>query len=164
MTYEVTIEGRTRTVVVESAAGGLFRVTVDGEPCTIDLQRPTPEAWQMLIDGESWEAGCVPHEGGYLVDVRGVATQVEVVDPRRRPLKLGGSAAGGLIVTQMPGRIVRVMARPGDPVRKGQPVLVIEAMKMENEVKAPIDGTVAEILVTEGQAVESGTKLARITP
>jgi biotin carboxyl carrier protein len=62
----------------------------------------------------------------------------------------------------MPGRISRILVKPGDPVKKGQPILVIEAMKMENELKSPIDGVVADVMVTEAQPVESGTKLIRI--
>jgi biotin carboxyl carrier protein len=162
MTYEVTIDGTTRVVQVERLRDGMLQVTLDGVASRIDLQRPSPEALQMLIDGESWECGCVPAGDGYMVDVRGVSVQVDVVDPRRRPLKLGGGAAGGLITTAMPGRVVRVLAAPGDVVRKGQPLLVVEAMKMENEIKSPTDGTLAEVWVAEGQAVETGAKLARV--
>jgi biotin carboxyl carrier protein len=162
MRYEVTIDGATRQVEVEPAGEGLFRVVVDGVPREVDLLRPSPEAYQMLIDGQSWEAGCVPSEGGYFVDIRGVSTQVDVVDPRRRPLRLAGVAGGGVVSTPMPGRIVKLLANVGDGVRKGQPVLVIEAMKMENELKSPIDGVVKEVLVAEGQVVDAGTKLVRI--
>lgn len=162
MTYEITIDGTTRKVEVEPAGAGKVQVRVDGVAHLVDLLRPSPEAWQMLIDGQSWEAGCVPSDGGYLVDIRGVSVQVDVVDPRRRPLRLSGAAGGGLLATQMPGRVVKILAPAGTPVRKGQPVLVIEAMKMENELKSPIDGTVGEVLVNEGQAVEAGTKLLRI--
>ncbi|MFZ5478126.1 MAG: biotin/lipoyl-containing protein [Myxococcota bacterium] len=162
MKYEITIGGVLRVVDVEPAGEGRFRVRWDGEDHDVDLLRPTPEAFQMLIDGESWEAGCVARPDGFLVDVLGVAMDVEVVDPRRRALRLGAGAAGGLVTTQMPGRVVRHLAKAGDAVRKGQPVIVVEAMKMENELKAPVDGTVAEVLVAEGQAVEAGTKLVRI--
>jgi biotin carboxyl carrier protein len=162
MTYEITIEGVTRTVQVSLDKEGRYVVQLDGAEHRVDLLRPTPEAYQMLIDGESWEVGCVPSADGYLVDVMGVSTDVAVVDPRRKALRLGAGAASGTMATQMPGRIVRLLARPGDAVRKGQPVLVIEAMKMENEMKSPIDGTLAEVFVTEGQTVDSGTKLVRI--
>ncbi len=162
MTYEITIEGTTRVVEVEPAGEGLLRVSVDGVARLVDLLRPSPEAWQMLIDGQSWEAGCVPSAGGYLVDIRGVSTQVDVVDPRRRPLRLSAGAGGGLVSAQMPGRVVKILAVVGTAVKKGEPVLVLEAMKMENEIKSPVNGVVAELLVAEGQAVEAGTKLVRI--
>jgi biotin carboxyl carrier protein len=162
MKYEITVGGRMRVVDVEPAGEGRWRVRFEGEDHEVDVQRPTPDAFQMLVDGQSWEAGCVARGEGWLVDVMGVAMDVDVVDPRRKALKLGAGSAGGMVVTQMPGRVVRILAQAGDPVRKGQPVLVVEAMKMENEMKAPVDGVVAEVLVAEGQAVEAGTKLARI--
>jgi biotin carboxyl carrier protein len=162
MTYEITIEGVTRTVDVSRDKDGKYCVKLDGVEHHVDLLRPTPEAYQMLINGASWEVGCVPHGEGYMVDVMGVSTDVAVVDPRRKALKLGAGAASGMIATQMPGRIVRLMAKPGESVKKGAPVLVIEAMKMENEIKSPVDGVLAEVFVTEGQTVEAGTKLVRI--
>lgn len=162
MKYEITIGGTTRNVDIEPAGDGRYRVWWEGESHEVDLLRPSPEAYQMLIDGESWEAGCVAAPDGYLVDVMGLSTEVQVVDPRRRALKLAAGTVTGLLATQMPGRVVRLIAKVGDIVRKGQPIIVVEAMKMENEMKSPIDGTVAEILVAEGQAVESGTKLVRV--
>ncbi len=169
MKYEVTIRDTVRTVNIERE-GARFRLSWtevrDGasveENHLVDVLRPSPEAFHMLIDDASWEAGCVASPAGYLVDVVGVTTAVGVVDPRRKALQLGGAAAGGLLTSQMPGRVVRVMAAVGDTVRKGQPLLVVEAMKMENELKSPIDGKVGDIYVAEGAAIESGAKLVRV--
>jgi len=163
MKYEITIGETTRLVDVEPAGPGQYRVRWEGEDHLVDLTRPSPEAFQMLIDGESWEAGCVAKEGGYLVDVVGVPSDVQVVDPRRRALKTSSAASSGIISTSMPGRIVRVMVEVGAVVSKGQPVVVVEAMKMENELKSPIAGTVTEIMVNAGQPVDAGVKLLRIT-
>jgi biotin carboxyl carrier protein len=66
---------------------------------------------------------------------------------------------GARLKSQMPGKIVRILVKAGEPVRKGQSLLVMEAMKMENEIKSPQDGTVREVRVTEGQAVETGAEL-----
>ncbi len=162
MKYEVTIEGTLRHVTVERRRDGAYRVVVDDVEHIVDLSRPTPDAFQMLIDNASWEAGAVFTPAGWLVDVMGLTTEVEVVDPRRKPIQLSAGTSGGTLSTQMPGRVVRVLVAAGDPVTKGQPLLVIEAMKMENEMKAPIAGTVADIFVAEGQTVESGAKLVRI--
>jgi glutaconyl-CoA decarboxylase len=62
----------------------------------------------------------------------------------------------------MPGRVVKILARPGDAVKAGSGVVVVEAMKMENEIRAPRDGTVKELRVSEGAAVEAGQELALI--
>jgi len=160
--YEITTGDRVRLVDVEARKDGRFNVSFDGVTRVVDLARPTPEAFQMLIDGESWEAGAVRVEGGWMVDVMGLSTAVGVVDPRRKSLRLSGAQGGGTLSTQMPGRIVRILVAPGAPVKKGQPVLVVEAMKMENEMKAPVDGVLAEVFVSEGQVIEAGAKLARI--
>jgi biotin carboxyl carrier protein len=162
MKYEITIGGTTRYVDIQPAGEGRYRVAWDGKSHEIDLLKPSPEAYQMLIDGESWEAGCVASPEGYLVDVMGFSTEVTVVDPRRKALKQAAGAASGMLATQMPGRVVRLICKVGDVVKKGQPIIVIEAMKMENEMKSPIDGTIGEILVAEGVAVETGTKLIRV--
>ena len=162
MIYEVTVHGKMRQVEIEAAGPGKYRLRFDGEEHLVDLSRPSPEAFQMLIDGASWEAGCVATESGYMVDVLGVSSEVEVVDPRRKALKLAGGASSGVLGTSMPGRVVRLMVPLGEKVAKGQPVIVVEAMKMENELKSPIAGTVAEIFVSAGQTVEAGTKLLRI--
>lgn len=71
-----------------------------------------------------------------------------------------GGKKGAKIKAQMPGKIVRVMIRAGQTVEKGQPMLVMEAMKMENEIRAPIAGVVASVRVEPGQAVESGAELS----
>jgi biotin carboxyl carrier protein len=85
-----------------------------------------------------------------------------VVDPRRKALRISGSSGSGMISTSMPGRIVRLMGAVGDRVTMGQPVIVVEASKMENELKSPVDGIIEEILVAPGQAVEAGAKLLRV--
>lgn len=170
MKYEITIRDTVRVVTIEPE-GARYRVSwsepgADGvgveETHLVDLLRPSAEAFQMLIDDASWEAGCVASPDGYLVDVVGVTTAVGVVDPRRKALRLGAAHAGGLVSTQMPGRVVRILVAVGDAVRKGQPLVVVEAMKMENELKSPVDGVVGEIYVSEASAVESGARLIRV--
>ena len=73
----------------------------------------------------------------------------------------GKTKKGARVKSQMPGKIVRILARPGEEVKKGQSVLVMEAMKMENEIKSPQDGVIKEIKVIEGQAVETGAELVQ---
>ena len=68
------------------------------------------------------------------------------------------------VYAKMPGKIVKIMAKVGDHVEHGTPMIVMEAMKMENEIRATVSGAVANVCVTEGQAVETGTLLAELTP
>jgi 3-methylcrotonyl-CoA carboxylase alpha subunit len=91
--------------------------------------------------------------------------QLDVVDPlaarrRGRADEMGG---GGVVKSLMPGRVVRVLIEKGASVRKGAGLLILEAMKMENEIQAPADGVVDEVFVAAGQTVESGAELLHIT-
>ena len=78
-----------------------------------------------------------------------------------KPSGLGGDSSGGLF-TQMPGKIVKVMCKVGDQVKKGQTLIILEAMKMENEIKSSVDGEVKSILVKAGDALESGVLMAEV--
>jgi biotin carboxyl carrier protein len=71
--------------------------------------------------------------------------------------------SSGAVLALMPGRVVRILVSKGDAVRKGAGLLILEAMKMENEIQAPADGTVDELLVTPGQTVEAGAELVKIS-
>ncbi len=159
--YTITVGGAPRSAVVSRDDDGHFRVVLDGVAHVVDLVRPTPDAFHMLIDGQSWEAGAAPREGGWLIDVLGLSAEVDVVDPRRAVVVRSAARGGKVISAQMPGRVVRVLVAVGDTVKKGQPLLVLEAMKMENELKAAGDGLVAELYVAEGQAVDLGARLVR---
>jgi biotin carboxyl carrier protein len=98
------------------------------------------------------------------VTLGGTTFHVEIVDPlaarrSRREDEIGG---GGVVKALMPGRVVRILVNKGDEVRKGAGLLILEAMKMENEIQAPADGIVDEIFVTSGQAVEAGAELVHV--
>jgi biotin carboxyl carrier protein len=89
---------------------------------------------------------------------------VEIVDPlaARRRRREDEMASGGVVKALMPGRVVRVLVAKGEQVRKGAGLLILEAMKMENEIQAPTDGVVDELFVSAGQTVEVGAELAHI--
>jgi biotin carboxyl carrier protein len=119
-----------------------------------------PGVYSILIDGVSHE---VRVEAGY-VSVGSRRFEYEVEDPRR--WKRSGDAAGGhghaAILAPMPGKIVRILVAAGDDVEAGQGIIVVEAMKMQNEMKAPRAGRVAAIQVKENDSVVAGTVLAVI--
>jgi biotin carboxyl carrier protein len=128
----------------------------------LDTVSPEPGVLNMQYSGQSVEAGIVEFEDGLEVDIRGVGHEVAVVDPRRKALRTGGSAAGGLVKTQMPGRVVRVLVSEGDVVEKDTPLVVVEAMKMENEIKSPKEGTVSRVAVAPGDLVEARAVLVEL--
>ncbi len=164
MTYEVTLDGRSYLIEVEQSSEG-FLVSVDGgAEELVDVRRPQVGALSVLHGDFSYEAGVVESASGWDVDVYGVSHRCEVVDPKRRALRLGGATNEGLVTTAMPGRMVRVLCSQGDKVKKGDALLIVEAMKMENEIKAPVSGELVEVFVSEGNTVDAGAKLLRIDP
>jgi biotin carboxyl carrier protein len=166
---EVEIRGRLRQVTVHRT-DTRFVVAIGHREWVIDAVRIDAHTWSLLMD----EGGrTCSHEvtlaadagsGALCVRVGGVPIEVSVNGSRRFGRKDEGAQAGGSgpmrLVAPMPGKIVRVLVRTGEAVLARQPLIVIEAMKMENELRAAGLGTVAEILVKEGQSVEAGALLA----
>jgi acetyl/propionyl-CoA carboxylase alpha subunit len=144
--------------------------TVDGEPLPVTLLDAQPEMVQLVVDGVrrrfdvrhyvSRGSGGVPQSDTVHVDSALGSSTLRVVD--RFPSKEGQRPSGSL-VAPMPGTVVKVLAAPGDTVTKGDPVVVIEAMKMEHTIGAAGDGTVAEILVEVGRQVDIDQVIAVIT-
>ena len=118
-----------------------------------------------LEDGT--QVSLVHHRDGntHEISLDGSTVYVDIIDPlaakrRRREDEVGGT---GTVKAMMPGRVVRVLVAPGDTVRKGTSLLILEAMKMENDIQAAADGTVDELFVTAGQTVEAGADLLHIS-
>jgi biotin carboxyl carrier protein len=163
MQYEVEIGGKGRQVVVHRA-NGTFHVAMDGREIAVDAVRVDGDTWSLLIEGASYEITVAPAGpgGSFVVGVGPTPVGVSLNARRRWGRKDEGGAEAGpeRLTAPMPGKIVRVLAKPGEGVRARQPLIVIEAMKMENELRAARDGKVAEIHVTEGQSVDAGALLA----
>lgn len=164
MEIEVRIDDAVQLVDVVRVDGG-WRVRVgDGEPVLVTGARIDGGEWALAWAGQRRVAGV--HVDGERVDLQvgGRDWRATAVDARKAALKLGAGGAEGAVITQMPGVVVRTLVAVGDDVTAGQPVMVVEAMKMENEFKSPVDGTVDSIPVQDGQAIEAGTTLVLITP
>lgn len=168
MTFEVDVNGRTRSVSVERLAGSSrFRVTVDGRAHDVDAVRIGEFGLSLLADGEaavSREITVAPSgaRGALLVglDGRTVAASVNARRTGRGPAEGGGHAHGEqAVAAPMPGRVVRVLVAPGDEVAARQGVVVVEAMKMENELRSPKAGRIKEVAVSPGMSVEAGRVL-----
>lgn len=106
------------------------------------------------------------HEGGntHEISFGGATVAVDIIDPlaARRRRREDETAGGGVVKALMPGRVVRILVSTGDTVAKGAGLLILEAMKMENEIHAPAAGTVDEIFVEPGQTVEAGAELMHV--
>ena len=167
MELVVKQSGRERTVLVEESAGG-FRVTVDGTSYDVDVAQAGPTVRSLLIDGVQTEVGLHRMKGGnYEVTGPDGLQSVEVLDPltllAEKAHDAGGGATANQVVAYMPGRVVDLLVAEGDQVEAGQGVLVLEAMKMENEIQAERSGIIERFLVTNGQAVEGGDVLYEIS-
>jgi biotin carboxyl carrier protein len=139
--------------------------TVDGRRVEAEAVRISHGAYSILLNGRSLEITVEETSGGLLARANGREFQVEVTDPRswRRARGAGIELEGRQqLVAPMPGKIVRVLVAAGQQVAAGQGLLVIEAMKMQNEIRSPKSGTV-EKLAREGQTVNAGEVLAVVT-
>ncbi|HYL86611.1 MAG TPA: biotin/lipoyl-containing protein [Candidatus Angelobacter sp.] len=162
MKYEVRIFGKTRIVEVERDANG-WQAKLDGQPATADAVEIAPNTFSVLFSGKSHEVCITPYPGGKIIAQTGrFEWEAEVVDPRSwSGRRHAGAEAEGRqqIVAPMPGKVVRVLVKAGDAVEAGQGLLVVEAMKMQNEIRSPKNGMVERVLAQEGQAVNAGEVL-----
>lgn len=161
MRYTFMDQDRNETTIdldgmVEDGAFRHFNFTHDGQKSRYTVRRLAGKLFGSW-DGKSWTKLPALHPGEALVSH---ATTYKVF----RGFKPSGlfSGGAGALVTQMPGKIVKLMVKVGDKVEKGQTVLILEAMKMENEIKAGVSGTVKAINVQPGQALESGVLMAEV--
>ena len=148
--------------VLLGRSGRQVVVELPGRHVTVDVVELSEAAYSLLIDGRSYDVTVGVAEKEYQVSVNGSQFDVCLRDPRkfRKRTASGSDSAGTMpVAAPMPGKIVRLLVREGETVSEGQGVIVIEAMKMQNELKAPRTGTVEEIRVTENQAVNAGESL-----
>ncbi len=166
MGYLVTIQGTTYTVSLDDGEGRVV-LSVDGRSLEIDMAALHGEhAYSLLVNGRSYTAVAAAQGEHREVKVNGVSSEVAVEDEElarlRGQVKSRRRAGGEQIKAPMPGRIVSISAAVGDTVETGQGVVVIEAMKMENELRAHASGIVKDIRVGEGDTVDKNDVLVVI--
>ena len=180
MQYEIEAGGRLRHVTI-SRRGDSFAVSVDARLHTVDFARVDADTLSLIVDtsvsagpqdrpaldpGSVYETTIASDtDRRWQVLVGSVPVAVRLNGRRRAARRQAGAAAASgpqRITAPMPGKVVRVLVKAGDAVRARQAVVVVEAMKMENELRADRDGTVAEIRTGEGMSVEAGALLVVI--
>lgn len=166
MKFEVQLSGPaglTKRIVELERNGSGWRVSLDGQPVDADIVVVAPHTLSILLGGRSHEIRMFPAADGTLQIHDGLQTfAAAVADPRAwRGRRHGSAEAQGRqqITAPMPGKVVRVLVHAGDRVESGQGLVVVEAMKMQNEIRSPKTGTVERILAVEGQAVNAGDAL-----
>lgn len=162
MKYVATLGDQTCLVDV-SGTDGRYQITIGDDVWDVDARLTAQGIYSLLVDGVSHVADVVDREGACVVDVGGEQYEITVEEQTRHIIRTRGGAAGEArsrtLTAPLPGKISRVAVQPGDTVQAGDTLLVIEAMKMENEFKAGAAGTVAEVRVAPGQAVNAGDVL-----
>jgi biotin carboxyl carrier protein len=170
--FDVEVGGRTLRVGV-ARTGDRFAVTVDDRTVHVDVARVDAQTLSLVVDrvcpagtANQVKAGFEvavapdPATGQLMVAVGATPVPVTVNGRRGRRRDDAGAAAGPQrLSAPMPGKVVRVLVKSGEPVRARQPLVVVEAMKMENELRAGRDGLVAEIHAREGDSVDAGALL-----
>lgn len=161
MRYEVQVAGQMVTLEVERS-GSALAWKLGPEADAGDLVEVEPGVYSLIAGGRSFDIKAGWNADGTVwVDLDGRRRQVEVVDPRRNGTRHGRGHQEGRakVAALMPGKVVRVLVKKGDAVTVGQGLVVVEAMKMQNEMKSPKDGTVSELKVAEGATVAPGEVL-----
>ena len=158
-----TIAGIPTVVDVTAGTAGHYRLAIGDEVWEVDARLTAPGFCSLLVGGASYVADVADRDGTCVVDVGGEAYEVLVEEQTRWIIRTrggtGGTGEGQTLTAPLPGKITHVAVRPGDAVRAGDTLVVIEAMKMENEFKAAAAGTVADVRVQPGQAVNPGDVL-----
>ena len=162
MTYEILIDGKPHRLELERAGEG-WDCKLDGRVIRLDAVLARRDVLSILIDGTAYEVKRERTATDMHLWVGPARYSAEVRDPRSlRSRRAAGTDEHGprKLVSAMPGKVVRVLVTEGTEVEAGQGVLVVEAMKMQNELKSPKKGVVQKIVAAEGAAVNAGDVLA----
>ncbi|MCA9508879.1 MAG: acetyl-CoA carboxylase biotin carboxyl carrier protein subunit [Myxococcales bacterium] len=173
MTFIGVADSQEHRVVVDDhdRDDGIYSVELDGKNYLVDAQTMPSEIVTALIDNKSYDLevddqdqSSDPLDGRLTIRVRGRIVRLEMLEERRKKMKDAQSSQfshAGLaqIQSPMPGKVLRYLVSEGDEVKEGQGIVVIEAMKMENELQSPKEGLVKSISSSEGATVSSGALL-----
>lgn len=152
------------TVEIEETGKSLYRVAVDGSEFLVDGKKTGVTNYSLIVDNRSFEVEVDISEDEYRVLVDGRSYHINLLDERR--MRVGGLQSAielqgrQNVSVPMPGKVIAVLVSEGDSVERGQGLVIVEAMKMENEVRCPINGEVKEVRVKPGDALEAGAVLA----
>ena len=163
MKFQAKIKDTTHSVEVNRNEDR-YEVNIDGEIHPVSLIFSDASHDVLLIDNISYDVVLINTDNNFQVNVVNRYFDVEIIDPRRRALNAASLDDGGrrAIRTQMPGRIIKVLVNEGDSVEENQGLLILEAMKMQNEIKAPRAGLITKISVRENDSVESNEILIEL--
>jgi biotin carboxyl carrier protein len=168
MRYRAALAGREEALTVEPRPDGRFTVSLQERSYVADLRRVGGTAvFSLIVGARSCEVAATRERDGWRLDLRGATHLVRVETEQEHLSRIldaeRASHRAAEVKASMPGFVTRVLVSAGDEVAKGTPLLIIEAMKMENEIRAECAGVIAEIAVAERQTVNNGDVLVRIS-
>lgn len=163
MKYITTINEKEYTVEILSEK----QVAINGKTLNVDFVSVSGQpVFSLIVEGRSYEAYIYEDEEQYQVQLKGFQYNADVIDEREKRLRdgtEGGDSSGEfLLKAPMPGLVVSILVKEGDTVSKGQVLVILESMKMQNELKCPRDGVVTRIKVEQGQTVEQKQQMLSI--
>lgn len=161
MKFEAQLDSETVPVDV-TGQDGRFQVTFEGRVLEVDARRAAEGIWSLLIGGDSLVADVSEEDGVFVVQVDGETYRIRVEEETRYIIRTRGGTTvhgGQVLKAPMPGRVTHIEVEVGQEVQPGDGLIILEAMKMENEVRSPIAGEVKEVRVKPGDALEAGTVL-----
>jgi biotin carboxyl carrier protein len=170
MKFEIQLTGQSgkmrRSVELDREADR-WKISLDGQPIDADAVEIGPNTLSLILDGQSYEVRITHSADGVLKLQTGLQEfSAQVVDPRAwRGRRHGALEVEGRqqVTAPMPGKVIRILVQAGDRVEAGQGLLVVEAMKMQNEIRSPKGGTIERLQVKEGQAVNAGEVLCIVS-
>jgi len=166
------IVGKERIDVELVHLDGVDTLIWNGEATAVDLQEVEPGCYSVLLEGRSVDVRLDgakhpdPDMHAFRASLFDGAYEFALQDPRKALLAAAGGAgaAGGILMAPMPGKVVKLLVKEGDKVEEGQSLLILEAMKMQNEFKSPTPGVVAKLHVAEGGTVETAQSMVTLGP
>ncbi|HDR51349.1 MAG TPA: acetyl-CoA carboxylase biotin carboxyl carrier protein subunit [Mariniphaga anaerophila] len=168
MAVEIKINDRTAWVHLVKQNGNLLEIEVDGKNYQVDLMHTADGTFSIIESGRSYNIELVPHNQPkkYTAHTLYNTYELEVIDAEARYLinrsTNGSASTEKTIISPMPGKVVKVLVNEGDVIRKGETAIIIAAMKMESEYKAPADGIVKRVYVKDGDTLEGNQMLIEI--
>ncbi len=166
MAYVANVDKIEYKVEIKEVERNKFEVKIDDKSYLVDTQLTETSVYSLIVNGKSYETDVDYQDGIYNVLTEGDLFKIEVMDELKKKMleRRGGSAAEGkqIIKSEMPGSIVDVKIKVGDEVKEGDVLLILEAMKMQNEIKAPKDGEVKELYVKAGENIDADAKMVVI--
>lgn len=162
MRFEAVIQsGSQNRIEIEQLAEGRF--SVNGQELGVDWLALAPGLYSLIVDGNSWEVSVREEKKLFVVGVGAHQIRVRLEDPLKSRGEVASPLEGGATISSpMPGRVVGIKGEVGQVVREGEGLILVEAMKMENELHAPKGGRITKIAVKLGDAVEAGQELVVI--